>query len=293
MTRRRFETDDPTAVREPGVEPHAGVLPNLDDEPGPARRLSSARTARMVDDILAAALAPVVEAAPPAPARRAPRRLVPLMAAALVAAALVGAAAAVVTTRLLAAPTAAPPAAVAPIDEPAPAPIDEPAPAPIDEPAPAPIDEPAQVDEPTPPRPRPPALDRALSDDAPAADVMALANQRRKERAWREADALYRRVAARFVGTDAAIVAMVASATLHLEHLGDPRRALTGYQRALAARPGGALAEEARWGIAEARRALGDPAAEAAALRAFLAAHPDAALAPAARRRLGELSSTP
>ena len=54
MTRRRFETDDPTAVREPGVEPQAGVLPNLDDEPGPARRLSSARTARMVDDILAA-----------------------------------------------------------------------------------------------------------------------------------------------------------------------------------------------------------------------------------------------
>lgn len=287
MTRRRFETDDPTAVREPGVEPQAGVLPNLDDEPGPARRLSSARTARMVDDILAAALAPVVEATPPAPARRAPRRLVPLMAAALVAAALVGAAAAVVTTRLLAAPTAAPTPAVAPIDEPAPAPVGEPAPAPIDEPVPAPIDEPA------PPRPRPPALDRALSDDAPADDVMALANQRRKERAWREADALYRRVAARFVGTDAAIVAMVASATLHLEHLGDPRGALTGYQRALAARPGGALAEEARWGIAEARRALGDPAAEAAALRAFLAAHPDAALAPAARRRLGALSSTP
>ncbi len=293
MTRRRFETDDPTGVREPGVEPQAGVLPNLDDEPGPARRLSSARTARMVDDILAAALAPTIEAAPPAPARRAPRRLVPLMAAALVAAALVGAAAAVVTTRLLAAPTAAPPAAVAPIDEPAPAPIGEPAPAPIDEPAPIDQPVPAPIDEPAPPRPRPPALDRALSDDAPAADVMALANQRRKERAWREADALYRRVAARFVGTDAAIVAMVASATLHLEHLGDPRGALTGYQRALAARPGGALAEEARWGIAEARRALGDPAAEAAALRAFLAAHPDAALAPAARRRLGELSSTP
>ena len=153
-----------------------------------------------------------------------------------------------------------------------------PAPAPVTPPAPSATVEPTAAVEPTapiapatpstPPRPRP--APSALPDDAPADDVLALANQRRKDRAWRDADLLYRKVAARFRGTDAAIVAELASATLHLEHLGDARGALAGYRRALAARPGGVLGEEARWGMAEATRALGDRAAEAAALRGVL-----------------------
>ena len=89
------------------------------------------------------------------------------------------------------------------------------------------------------------------------------------------------------------MVAQLASATLHLEHLGDARGALATYRRALAARPGGELGEEARWGVAEATRALGDRAGEAAALAAFLDAHPGSALAPAAQRRLAALSSAP
>jgi hypothetical protein len=309
----RFETDDATLVREPGVDALAGVMPKLDDEPGPARRLPTARTSRMVADILAAAAAPPLESAAsseapetpeaseaPAPSTTtasapAPRkRWVPLLAAALVAAAVVGAGAAVITTRLMArapAPQAAPPAP-SPIEvaPPAPSPsVAPPAPAAI-EVAPTPTEvAPIDVAPPAPPpRPRPVA-----TDDAPAADLLARANQARKDRAWRDADALYRRVATRFAGSDAAVVAQLASATLHLEHLGDARGALAGYRRALAARPGGELGEEARWGIAEATRALGDRAGEAAALRAFVDAHPGSALAPAARRRLAALSSAP
>lgn len=291
---RRFETDDATLVREPGVDALAGVMPKLDDEPGPARRLSTARTSRMVADILAAAATPPVEVAEtaqtPAPSTTtasapAPRkRWVPLLAAALVAAAVVGAGAAVITTRLMRsapAPQAAPPA---PTPSPAPA-MTPPAP-----PAPAPAEVAPIAVAPTPPTPRARPVER---DDAPAADLLARANQARKDRAWRDADALYRRVAARFAGTDAAVVAQLASATLHLEHLGDARGALATYRRALAARPGGELGEEARWGVAEATRALGDRAGEAAALAAFLDAHPGSALAPAAQRRLAALSSAP
>ncbi|MBL8624703.1 MAG: hypothetical protein JNK64_25570 [Myxococcales bacterium] len=294
---RRFETDDATLVREPGVDALAGVMPKLDDEPGPARRLSTARTSRMVADILAAAATAPLETstapAPPTTTASAPaprKRWVPLLAAALVAAAVVGAGAAVITTRLMSsapAPQAAPPASPPPA--PAVTPPAPPAPSPNTSPTPvevAPID--VAPTAPPSPRPRAPA-----ADDAPAADLLARANQARKDRAWRDADALYRRVAARFAGTDAAVVAQLASATLHLEHLGDARGALATYRRALAARPGGELGEEARWGIAEATRALGDRAGEAAALTAFLDAHPGSALAPAAQRRLAALSSTP
>jgi hypothetical protein len=89
--------------------------------------------------------------------------------------------------------------------------------------------------------------------------------------------------------SDAAVVAEVASATLHLEHLGDAPGALAGYRRALAARPAGALGEEARWGIAEAFRAVGDAKGEAFALRVFLDTHPRSAMATAAKKRLAEL----
>jgi hypothetical protein len=132
-------------------------------------------------------------------------------------------------------------------------------------------------------------VEKLLPPDAPAEDVLALANQRRKERAWGKADELYRRVLERYPRTDAAVVAEVASATIHLEHLGDPRGALAAYRRALAARPAGALGEEARWGIAEAFRAVGDAKGEAFALRVFLETHPRSAMAPVARKRLAEL----
>ena len=73
-------------------------------------------------------------------------------------------------------------------------------------------------------------------------------------------------------------VALVASATLHLEHLGDPRGAMQRFRAAIG-RVSGPLAEEARYGLAEAYRALGD----------FLRHHGDSALADRARARRAEL----
>ncbi len=135
--------------------------------------------------------------------------------------------------------------------------------------------------------------DRAEQVDvekAPLEDLLGLANERRRARDWRGADTLYRAVCRRFPDSAAAVVAGVASASLHLEQLGDAAGALRDYQRALAAQPSGPLAEEARWGIAEAERGLGAAAAEREALHDFLVHHPGSALAPAAKRRQAELA---
>lgn len=152
--------------------------------------------------------------------------------------------------------------------------------------APAPL--PAPV--PSAPEPAHAASQKVVVPNLPPADLLALANERRQRREWDAADVYYEAVVSRFPGTDAAVVAEVATAGLHLNHLGDPAGALQGYRRTLSDRPLGPLAEEARWGIVEAQRSLGDKHAEAAALREFLRSHPDSALAPAARRRLARLA---
>src|SRR5581483_180821 len=106
----------------------------------------------------------------------------------------------------------------------------------------------------------------------------------------READALYQRVLRAPEGGAAAYVAQVASASLHLEHLGDPRGALRLYRSALRAQPAGPLAEEVRSGIAEACRATGDRPAEAQALRDLLTHHPGSLLRGRAEERLRALA---
>ncbi len=298
MTRiRRPGTDDATSVRVGADDDElaAALLPGLDDHAGPARRLSQSKASAMVLSIVDAAVEDAPAPAPverePAP-RPAPRRLAPVLAAALIIAAVVGAAAAVVTTRYLSPararqetlPTTPPPPPARSIEAPAQgSSVSEGEPM-IEAPRPS---KPPRTNRPSPPEKTP--VEKVLPPDAPAEDVLALANQRRKERAWSKADALYRRVLERYPRTDAAVVAEVASATIHLEHLGDPRGALAAYRRALAARPAGALGEEARWGIAEAFRAVGDTKGEAFALRVFLDTHPRSAMAPAARKRLAEL----
>ena len=122
-----------------------------------------------------------------------------------------------------------------------------------------------------------------------ADDLLGEANAKRAAKQWRESDALYTRVVRRAPNSLAAQTALVASASLRLEHLGDPRGAATRFRRALAIAPSGALAEEARWGLAEAARALHDDAAEARALDDFLARHAGSPLAPRARARRSEL----
>ncbi len=268
------------------------LLPRLDGLPGPARALTPARSAAMVKSIIDAAIAdPHVLARAEAPARMGWRRALRFAAAILfcfsgaVAPALVRHVRHTVAPRTsvepprqpgprregkqdLAPPAVEPPRTVAPAPHPMP---------------PAPV---VRV-----PRPNvAPAEEELDVEKAPPEDLLALANERRRVRDWGGADRLYRATSRRFPHSDAAVVAGVASATLHLEQLRDAAGALRDYRLALATRPTGPLAEEARWGIAEAERALGDSAAEALALRDFLANHPGSALAPVARHRQAELA---
>lgn len=122
-----------------------------------------------------------------------------------------------------------------------------------------------------------------------AADLLGEANAKRAEKKWRESDALYEKVVQRAPKSLAAQTALVASASLRLEHLGDPKGAAQRFRRALALAPTGALAEDARWGLAEAARASHDDKTEAAALDAFLAHHPQSPLAERAKARRAEL----
>ena len=198
----------------------------------------------------------------------------------------------------------------APAPVPAPAVADEPVPAVADEPAPAVADEPAPV-EPVPAvaerRPRPTRAERRaerragarsrvgarVEPVAPAPstpdDLMKQANEQRRARRWRAAEALYQRVMQEHRGTSAAHVAASAAAAIRLDHLGDARGALRLYRTALGG--GRALAEEARWGLAEAHRALGDTAGEQRALDDFVARHPGSPLIPQARARLRVLQA--
>jgi hypothetical protein len=288
-----------------------GILfPSLDDRSGPARRLSAGVTAEMVRSVIETALddpdgtdvvvLPMVE--------RTPSRWRRVLAvAATIAGLSIGAEAVAVVVRNVYLPRREPsPAPVAPV----PPPVAHPRPAPVAVPPPA-VDEEVVVPAPAPEPPPPPArparrrpvvkaiaaplapapVEQAVHvpEDAPPADLLAFANERRKLHAWREADAFYQAVVSRFPSSDAAVVAAVASAALHLQHLADPAGALEAYRRTLGARPTGPLAEEARWGIADAHRALGNARAEAEALRAFVQNHPDSALAPTAQRRLAQL----
>lgn len=272
------------------VDPQISVL---DGRSGPALPIHPDAAARMVSAALGAALpAPKGSAAPsarahePAPKahvaaspRRRVRWSVVAVAAALVL--LAGVVAAYVararsggTTRTTTPPLeelplpAAQPEARATASDPAPETTTRDAPEPTAPPAPS----------------APPAA-KPLAED-----LLRTANDRRREHRWRDAEQTYQKVIRGAPGSAAAYSATVAAASLRLEQLGDPAGALRLFRAALAQRSGGALAEEARWGVAEAHRALGDRAAEADALRAFVSAHPSSLMVSNAQKRLKALS---
>lgn len=121
---------------------------------------------------------------------------------------------------------------------------------------------------------------------ANAQDSLLLANQLRREGRWADAAKAYSRIARVYPGTAQGSVASLAAASLHLEHLNDPRGALGLYQ---AARKSAGLSAEAELGIANSYRALGDRAGEIAALRRLVSAHPEGLLQQRAQRRLDAL----
>lgn len=155
-------------------------------------------------------------------------------------------------------------------------------------------DEAFTIDE-RPTRPKPHRADKPERSDKPATkertvdDLLGEANAKRAEKEWRESDLLYGRVVDKAPKSLAAQTALVASGSLHLEHLRDPRGAAKRFRRALELAPTGAVAEDARWGLAEAMRALHDDKAEAAALDDFLAHHASSPLASRAKARRAEL----
>jgi hypothetical protein len=251
------------------------VWPALDDRAGPARPLGDEDIRR------------TVRAAMAQPVSR-PRRAVRLRRVLLLAAALlvvVASALALIgvplrkrvlpATRPTRSQSGAPsPTAVAPAEPAAP---------------------PATGREPVPPEPtaravaappRQPAFDGADADA-----LLAHANALRGAKRWRLAASEYERVVQLLPDSAAAQAARVAAAELRLEQLGDPRRAERGFLEAQ--RRGGALAEEASWGLVRARRALGDGVGERLALQSFLEAYPAAAMAPQARARLAEMGLEP
>ncbi|ACY15815.1 tetratricopeptide repeat protein [Haliangium ochraceum] len=140
------------------------------------------------------------------------------------------------------------------------------------------------------PAPEPPAEPVAPAPRTPE-DLLKQANQQRQQRAWQRAESLYLQVVAEHPGSSAAYVAALAAAAIRLDHLGNPAGALRLYRDALRSERNRALAEEARYGVAEAYRALGQRASEQRALEEFLAHHPDSPLAAASRRRLNALGA--
>ncbi|UJR82788.1 tetratricopeptide repeat protein [Sandaracinus amylolyticus] len=262
----------------------------LDDEAGPARRITPAQSAALIAGALDAWQGtPAIHA--PSPVRSAaPVRLAYLVAAisALIAVGSVAAMTIVLTREpegseepVMVLPQESPRDEVAPaIEEPTPEPAEEPA---IE--APPVVEEPEEnerADAPSRRRPAPRTPD----------DLLAEANALRSAGRWREAEATYARVPREHPDSFSAYVAQVAAGDVRLAHLRDPRGALRLYRRALAARPGGPLDAEAREGIARALRRLGDQRGERDTLRALISAHPTTPAATRARARLAELESS-
>jgi tetratricopeptide (TPR) repeat protein len=151
------------------------------------------------------------------------------------------------------------------------------------------VAEPAPVEEVAPPIEVAPA-EKPRAVRAPE-DWLDDANGLRAKKRWREADKAYARVIATAPRSSSAYVARVASASVRLEHLRDPRGALARYRAALEQSPRGPLLEEIRFGIAESYRALGQRAEERRALESFVHDLPSSGLAKRARARLEELDS--
>ncbi len=119
---------------------------------------------------------------------------------------------------------------------------------------------------------------------SPATRLLEQAQALRSRRNWRAAAKAYAAVVRRYRGRREARVALLSLAAIELEHLGHPRKALALFRRYLS--QGGGLAQEARWGIIQALRALGKKREERAALQDFLARYPHSVRAERIRKQM-------
>jgi hypothetical protein len=238
----------------------------LDSEAGPAAPIGEDELARRVRTAMATVPAGRLAS------RRAPSRLVWLAAAAC----LVGASAFAMVRASRHPPAAPSTVAVIPsapvFTEPSP-------PAPPLPPQPA-----LGATVPPPPAPR---VDLRPSRGVDVGALLERANRLRGERRWRDAEATYQRVVDLMPGSPEAQAARVAAAQLRLDQLSDAPGAERLFQEA--ERHGGALREEASWGVVEARRGR---AGELRAIQDYLEQFPSGAMAPSARARMRDLGAS-
>ena len=146
---------------------------------------------------------------------------------------------------------------------------------------------PKQIEEP-PPVVVPEVKPRKAEKKREAEDLLAKANALRRSSKWREAESVYLEVGDRFPRSGSAYVALVAAASLRLEHLEDPRGALA--LLAKASKKSGPLDAEILWTQSRAHGRLNDRTREKAAIERMLAEHPGSPFTEAAQDRLRELS---
>lgn len=268
----------------------------LDQRPGPAARISSARANALVQAAMSDAYTRGItdelieeQRSQRAPVWQAPWVRTLAMAAAGLLMLVGGAAAAKLVIDTIWEP---PPSSVpAPREESVVKPVHKALP-------PVPVmDEVAQPEQPE-------ALEPELDEVAPAPkpnarreekiseDLLQAANRARAAGQFRDAADTYAEVYEQHPSTLSAYVAEVAGGALELEHLDRPDRAARLFRKALRTRPDGALDLEARQGLAIALRDLGRTREEVAVLKALVLAHPDRPAAQRARARLLELGAT-
>lgn len=231
---------------------------SLDDEPGPAKKLSRAEE----DALIAAVLAP----------KKVLPRFMGIAAAAAVILFASGAVAAVwFATRV---PEVVPPAVV----------VEQPKKVVI---APRKLVIPPEVRvEELPAEPT-----KSAKKASEPEDLLAKANELRGQKNWSAAEKTYSRVVRAYPRSQAAYVAAIAAAALRLEHLDDAQGALLLYEKARRLAPKGALDADILFGIAGAHRALGEREEEKRALSHLLRKYPKSVFAPGAQKRIAELEA--
>jgi hypothetical protein len=124
-----------------------------------------------------------------------------------------------------------------------------------------------------------------------AAHLLRQAEQARTARQWSDAGRAFAELGRQYAGTREEVVGRALYGQLLLDHLDEPRRALTMFERYLAVDSSGALAEEARLGRAQALRRLDRSQEERGAWLELLRRHPGSVHAAAARTRLAALDA--
>jgi len=110
---------------------------------------------------------------------------------------------------------------------------------------------------------------------------------------WKCASSRYQDVLTRYPGRPESTAVLVSLAKIELRHLDLPKKALDHYITYQRRAPGGPMAEEALFGIAETYRRLGDRNLEEETLRLFVERYPGSSQIKRARARLRRLGAAP